>query len=572
MIELPYLSLDLVRSMVQNFTIIATLVLLYNYIPDTLRSRSKLTFSLSVGAVFGLAAAISMPDLWQTPGGQVIGFNLILVPLSGFISGPVSSAVVALVLLVGCVISGGYLTPTDSVTIMSGVLLGALFYAGKSWSRFPRSPLLQFFLMGSGVALIEFYSAGLASILQGSSGPLPPGSPPLVVLLPFLIASCVITILLGYIIGFIDRRKLAEKELLEYRGRLEDLVKERTTELRDANSLQKATIESTADGIVVVDRDGMIRAYNQKAQRILALPALLPKDGQVAGIFTMLTMPHLAEPEEFLFLITALAESAEQVVTTDLRFSDGTIYELYVQPQLIGSRSVGRVWSFHDITKTRQAEDAIKAANRKLVLLAGITRHDILNQMTALGAYLELVKEKTSDPAGSSHLETMGKILEIIRLQLEFTRDYQDLGVKEPVWQDVDTVFLSATEAIADKNIRFRCEGKNAEIYADPLIGRAFYNLIDNSLRHGERISEIRLVTEKAGPDLLLAYVDNGVGVPAEEKEKIFIKGFGKHTGLGMFLIREILSITGITIRENGIPGQGVRFEIRVPSGKFRFP
>lgn len=110
------------------------------------------------------------------------------------------------------------------------------------------------------------------------------------------------------------------------------------------------------------------------------------------------------------------------------------------------------------------------------------------------------------------------------------------------------------------------------EILADPLIERAFYNLIDNSIRHGGQVSEIRLLAETADPDLLLVYADNGVGVIPAEKEKIFLKGFGKHTGLGMFLIKEILSITGIAIRENGIPGQGVRFEIRVPSGMFRLP
>jgi signal transduction histidine kinase len=166
----------------------------------------------------------------------------------------------------------------------------------------------------------------------------------------------------------------------------------------------------------------------------------------------------------------------------------------------------------------------------------------------------------------------MEKILDVIRLQLEFTRDYQDLGVKEPEWQDVKTIFSHSAESFADKNIVFRCECTNTEIFADPLIERAFYNLIDNSIRHGGRVSEIRLLAEASEPDLLLVYEDNGVGVIPAEKEKIFVKGFGKHTGLGMFLIKEILSITGITIRENGVPGQGVRFEIRVPHGKFRFP
>ena len=283
-------------------------------------------------------------------------------------------------------------------------------------------------------------------------------------------------------------------------------------------------------------------------------------------------MPLLADRESFAALVAALPESAERIVATGLRFPDGRIYELYVQPQLVGSTMVGRVWSFHDITGQRLAEDAIKASNNKLVLLGSVTRHDILNQLTALAAYLELLREKERDPAVSSHLDTMGKILEVVRLQLEFTRDYQDLGIKEPVWQNVCTVFTRASESFAGRNLSFSCGTGAAEIYADPLIARAFYNLIDNSIRHGGPVSEIQLLAERDGPDLLLIYGDNGVGIPAEEKEKIFQKGFGKHTGLGMFLIREIFSITGITISETGIPGQGVRFGIRVPSGKFRIP
>ncbi len=68
----------------------------------------------------------------------------------------------------------------------------------------------------------------------------------------------------------------------------------------------------------------------------------------------------------------------------------------------------------------------------------------------------------------------------------------------------------------------------------------------------------------------MIWYEDDGGGIATEEKEKVFEKGFGKNTGLGLFLIREILSITGITIIETGEPGVGVRFEIIVPPGKFR--
>ena len=101
------------------------------------------------------------------------------------------------------------------------------------------------------------------------------------------------------------------------------------------------------------------------------------------------------------------------------------------------------------------------------------------------------------------------------------------------------------------------------------MLGQVFCNLIDNSLRHGERVSEIRLSVKKDDPDLFLIYEDNGTGVLPEEKEKIFLKGFGKHTGLGMFLIRgDPVDYRDYRYRENGICLQGARFEIRVPPGK----
>jgi signal transduction histidine kinase len=598
MIDLPFISLDMFQSAILNITIITTLVLLYHIIPTDLLSRSKLGYSLCLGAIFGFTAAISMPNLWQTTGAPAIGLNLILVPLAGFIGGPVSAVVVAAVLLLGSMASTGSVSSLDILNIMSAVLVGALFYSARSWKRFPSSYLVRFFLIGMGVVLIEIFSQDLGTFLQVSHGlqagtPPPmsqpglpplisqPGLPPLIAqpvsfsllsMLPFFILIVGGTILIGSIIVFIDRKKLAEKELLDYKGHLEELVMERTTDLRYANSLQKATIESTADGIVVVDREGMIWAYNAKASEILNLPADPSPDPQEAMVYLDHIVASLSDPEEFVRLVVSLPDSAEKIVTTDLKFVNGRIYELSVNPQWIDDRFVGRVWSLHDITDRKHAEEALTAAHNKLVLLSSITRHDIMNQMTALGAYVELVREKTRDPAGSSHLDTMGKILEVIRLQLEFTRDYQDVGVQAPVWQNIKNGFSKAAESFAGKNLEFRCDTGNTEIYADPLIERAFYNLIDNSIRHGERVSEITLSAEKADPDLLLVYEDNGAGVLPEEKEKIFLKGFGKHTGLGMFLIKEILSITGITIRENGIPGQGVRFEIRVPSGKFRFP
>ena len=108
------------------------------------------------------------------------------------------------------------------------------------------------------------------------------------------------------------------------------------------------------------------------------------------------------------------------------------------------------------------------------------------------------------------------------------------------------------------------------EIFADPLIEKVFYNLVENSLRHGEHVTIIGFSFKENDNGLIISYRDNGVGINEADKEKLFRKGFGKHTGLGLFLSREILSITGITIQENGEPGKGVNFEISVPEDGYR--
>jgi len=107
-------------------------------------------------------------------------------------------------------------------------------------------------------------------------------------------------------------------------------------------------------------------------------------------------------------------------------------------------------------------------------------------------------------------------------------------------------------------------------VFADPLVVKVFYNLMDNAVRYGGKITTIRFSVEEPGDVHLIVCEDDGNGVPAEEKEKIFERGFGKNTGLGLALSQEILSITGITIRETGEPGKGARFEMTVPKGAWR--
>jgi len=163
------------------------------------------------------------------------------------------------------------------------------------------------------------------------------------------------------------------------------------------------------------------------------------------------------------------------------------------------------------------------------------------------------------------------KALHAIRSQIEFTRDYDDLGVKSPLWQNVCEIASRAYAQFMD-TISFSCDTDNLEIYADPMLEKVFYNLFDNAFRHGEGIAHIRICCKKRGTDLRIFFEDDGIGIPAEDKEQIFFRGFGKNTGLGLFIVREILGITLIEIHETGEYRKGARFEFRVPESSYRFP
>jgi len=108
-------------------------------------------------------------------------------------------------------------------------------------------------------------------------------------------------------------------------------------------------------------------------------------------------------------------------------------------------------------------------------------------------------------------------------------------------------------------------------VHADPMFPKVFFNLIDNALHYGgPALTQVVLSKKVMGDFLVILCEDNGTGINNSEKEKIFERGYGKNTGLGLFLIREILGITGMTIRETGIPGKGSCFEIKVPKDSWK--
>ncbi|MGV8128295.1 MAG: PAS domain S-box protein [Methanolinea sp.] len=220
-----------------------------------------------------------------------------------------------------------------------------------------------------------------------------------------------------------------------------------------------------------------------------------------------------------------------------------------------------------DITKRKEAEEAIRKAHRQMHLLTGITRHDILNSIMAAEGYLDLMEGSDGlhqQPFKDKILQTLEKI----KRQIKFTKEYETLGSQQPIWQDIDTLIRRCEVPPSLHLHRDRCV---AEVYADPMVGKVFENLLDNSLRHGgEHLSIIRVSCEVTDPVFTIRWEDDGVGIPADEKERIFERGYGEGSGLGLFFTREILAITGMTIHEDGVLGKGARFVITVQNGHWR--
>ncbi len=160
---------------------------------------------------------------------------------------------------------------------------------------------------------------------------------------------------------------------LRHRGR-ESIVRMQSEEARDRSlSLMTATLESTADGILVVNREGKIETFNRLFTGMWRLPdeILAMKDDDRAVKWVL---DQLAEPEKFLEKVRYLYDHPEEESFDQLQFKDGRLFERYSRPQLIAGQVVGRVWSFRDITERRRAETELREKQTQLLEALRIAR------------------------------------------------------------------------------------------------------------------------------------------------------------------------------------------------------
>jgi len=371
-----------------------------------------------------------------------------------------------------------------------------------------------------------------------------------------------------HIVVRIRIEKDREGRTVKTHGANQDITDIRKAEeaLRESEEKYRSLVETSPGMIWEIDSQGIFRYISPMIRTIM---------GYEPEELTGKPITDLIVEQGRPFVMKELSRH----VTTDgpippfevpARHRNGRFMVIEIRPsritgadgKLAGLRGVA-----YDVTERKRAEEALQRANRQLTLLGSITRHDLLNKITVIVGYLKIAKKRSQDPAITEYLDKMHAATNAITAQIEFTRIYQKLGTHEPQWIDLEEImpFTHLPAAVS-----LKAEVRGISVLADPMLERVFFNLLDNSIRHGERVTGIRVSCKYSGEELIIVWEDNGTGIPDEDKPHIFERDFGSNTGLGLFLVREILSLTGITIRETGVQGEGARFEILVPEHFWR--
>ncbi|MFA5269579.1 MAG: PAS domain S-box protein [Methanoregula sp.] len=353
-------------------------------------------------------------------------------------------------------------------------------------------------------------------------------------------------------------------------GTYEDITERKMAQeaMQESEERFRNIFTNAAEGILIADISTQEFLY--------ANPAICNMLGYSAQELTSMGMRDI-HPEKDLAHVQEefMAQAWEKKTLAEsipvLRKDGAVLYmDIRTTPVIIDGHRCN-IGMFTDITERRRTENALQLARSKINLMNTVTFQDIQNAAFSLSAYHELLRTLVTDEKVKTFLEKQRALNQKIVNSLDFAKNYQDMGVKPPRWQNIGRVFLLAISHLDFLHIVRNLYVEDLEVYADPLLEKVFFRLMQNVLRYGEHATEVTLRYEEKPDGLVLFVEDNGVGIPAEEKHLIFDRGYGKNTGLGLFFVREVLSITDMTITETGEPGKGARFEILVPKEYYRF-
>jgi PAS domain S-box-containing protein len=276
-------------------------------------------------------------------------------------------------------------------------------------------------------------------------------------------------------------------------------------------------------------------------------------------------------PKDFHELLEQLRSGRKAMVLfeTTHRRKDGTVYPVEVHLQLVGREGEKRFLAIiMDITDRRRMEADLQRHNEKSRVLGALTRHDIMNQMSVLLGNLEMIEPRNDRDGG--RIRASIKAAEQIRRYVEFSDDFSKTGSVSPVWHDLRKVISASWTAMGNGSVEVAFDVPPLRVLADSMFPKVFDNLFSNSLRHAKDLSKITISWREQEGTGIIVYVDDGPGISDKARSDLFNRPVTGTKGLGLFLVREVLKVTGMDMRECGREGEGVSFEIPIPADNWR--
>ncbi|MCX5874185.1 MAG: ATP-binding protein [Deltaproteobacteria bacterium] len=369
----------------------------------------------------------------------------------------------------------------------------------------------------------------------------------------------------------------------------QDKTKDQIIEdLRNSVSLLHSILESTADGILVVNRDGKIVAYNQNFLDLWRIPQdiIESRDDDRALEYVL---DQLKDPEGFLQKVRELYGEPDVESFDNLEFKDGRFFERYSKPQRIGEAAVGRVWSFRDVTERKRVEkaledrtEALERSNKDLEQFAYVAAHDLREPLVAVGAYLKIIErltKNTLEETGQRCIEKGINIVLRMDTMLRGLLSYSRVTLSSVELESTDSNSCLA-QALSNLGLVIKKSGASVTNDSLPIVNsnaiqlvQVFQNLISNAIKYrGTDPLKVHVGLKSDDSEYQFSVNDNGIGIEPPCLERIFnmfertgdLSG-PSGTGIGLSTCRRIIERHRGRIWVESQPGRGSTFYFTLP-------
>jgi PAS domain S-box-containing protein len=370
---------------------------------------------------------------------------------------------------------------------------------------------------------------------------------------------------------------IAQGQDITIRRKTEEALRRSEEQARRLLEIQNRIIDTAITWIDLLDAEGNVTLWNRAAELISGYTR-----EEVMGhkrIWEWLYPDPQYCAKAFARAKKIIDEKLGLNFETEIRCKNGASKTISWYTNSITNekgKPVGSIAVGLDVSQLKKAErelleamEKLRVMNEKLRVVGGLTRHDVRNKLAAVTGNAYLARKKL--PENSEVLDYLRQIEASVEQTVrifDFAKVYEMLGVEQLTYVDLEKAVNEAISLFPDlKGIKIVNDCHGLTVLADSLLTQLFYNLVDNSLKYGKKLSRVRVYYEKKQDHVNVIYEDDGVGIPAAEKRKLFSEGYstGGSTGYGLYLIKKMTEVYGWTIRETGEHGKGAKFVIKVP-------